>query len=184
MYICQKRGLQLDTQLFLEKGRIPVVEETKFLGVIFDRRLSFVPHLKYVKKKGLKVLNIFKLLATLNGELTERLCSVFIYLKLDLNSSMDVLCMGFSCRCWILYTTGVIDFVLKHLNFCRELVLCAHEPSLGARLAKLSLIKSLPKHPMHDAVFNNKYMMLFEARPNVIRTFGLSIKQFLFASNI
>ena len=39
---------------------IPVVEETKPLGVIFDRRISFVPYLKYVKK-GLKVLlpNIF-----------------------------------------------------------------------------------------------------------------------------
>ena len=48
MHICQKRGLHLDPQLFLDKRPIPVVEETKFLGVIFDRRLSFVPHLKYV----------------------------------------------------------------------------------------------------------------------------------------
>ena len=36
------------------------MDETKFLGVIFDRRLSFVPHLKYVKKKALKALNILK----------------------------------------------------------------------------------------------------------------------------
>ena len=39
----------------------------------------------------------------------------------------------------------------------------AHEPYLGARCAKLSLqyaskIKSLPKHPTHDTVFDNKYM--------------------------
>ena len=61
----------------------------------------------------------------------------------------------------------------------------AHEPCLGARRAKLSLqyaskIKSLPKHPTltHDAVFDNKYMKLFDARPN-----GLRIKQFLTASN-
>ena len=65
----------------------------------------------------------------------------------------------------------------------------AHEPCLGARRAKLSLqyaskIKSLPKHPTHDAVFDNKYMKLFDARPNAIRTFGLRIKQFLTASNI
>ena len=33
-------------------------KETKFLGVIFDRKLSFIPHLKYVKKKALKALNI------------------------------------------------------------------------------------------------------------------------------
>ena len=48
MHICQKRGLHLDPQLFLDKSPIPVVEETKFLGVISDRKLSFVPHLKYV----------------------------------------------------------------------------------------------------------------------------------------
>ena len=65
----------------------------------------------------------------------------------------------------------------------------AHEPCLGARRAKLSLqyaskIKSLPKHPAHNAVFDNKYMKLFDARPSAIRTFGLRIKQFLTASNI
>ena len=65
----------------------------------------------------------------------------------------------------------------------------AHEPSLCPRRAKLSLqyaskIKSLPKHPAHNAVFDNKYIKLFDARPNAIRTFGLRIKQFLTASNI
>ena len=60
----------------------------------------------------------------------------------------------------------------------------AHEPCLGARRAKLSLqyaskIKSLPKYPTYDTVFDNKYMKLFDERPNAIR-----IKQFLSASNI
>ena len=54
----------------------------------------------------------------------------------------------------------------------------AHGPCLGARRAKLSLpyaskIKSLLKHPAHNALFDNKYMKLFDARPNAIRTFGL-----------
>ena len=62
MHICQKRGLHLDPQLFLDKSPIPVVEETKFLGVIFDRKLSFIPHLKYVKKKALKALNILNVI--------------------------------------------------------------------------------------------------------------------------
>ena len=62
-------------------------------------------------------------------------------------------------------------------------------PGLGARRARLSLqyatkIKSLPKHPAHNAVFDHKYMKLFDARPSAIRTFGLRIKQFLTSSNI
>ena len=49
--ICQKKGLHLDPQLFLDKSPIPVVEETKFLGVIFDRKLSFNPILSMLKKR-------------------------------------------------------------------------------------------------------------------------------------
>ena len=41
MHMCQKRGLHLDPQLFLDQSPIPVVEETKCLGFILDRRLSF-----------------------------------------------------------------------------------------------------------------------------------------------
>ena len=47
MHICQKRGLHLDPQRFLNKTPIPV-EDTNFLEVIYDRRLSFVFHLKCV----------------------------------------------------------------------------------------------------------------------------------------
>ena len=65
----------------------------------------------------------------------------------------------------------------------------AHKPSLGVLLVKLCLqytskIKSLPKHPTHDAVFGNKYMKLFDTRPNAIRTFGLHIKHFFNGFNI
>ena len=65
----------------------------------------------------------------------------------------------------------------------------AHEPCLRARCAKLSLhyasnIQSLPKHPANNAVFDNKYMKLFDARPSAIHTFGLRIKQILTACNI
>ena len=74
-------------------------------------------------------------------------------------------------------------------NCVESLYVDAHKPCLGARRAKLSLqyafkIRSLPKHPTHDAMFDNKYMKLFDARPNAIRTFGLCIKLFLTASNI
>ena len=37
MHIWKKRGLHLDSQLFLDKSPIPVVEETKCMGGLFDR---------------------------------------------------------------------------------------------------------------------------------------------------
>ena len=33
-----------------------VVDDFKFLGLIFDRKLSFIPHIKYLKAKCLKAL--------------------------------------------------------------------------------------------------------------------------------
>ena len=45
---------------------IPVVDDIKFLGIIFDRKLSFMPHIKYLKAKCLKALNILKVLSHTN----------------------------------------------------------------------------------------------------------------------
>ena len=97
------------------------------------------------------------------------------------------LLVSLTYRCWIPYTTRDLDIVLEHFKLLQYVD--AHEPSLGARRGKLSMqyatkIKSLLNHPAQNAVFDNTYMKLFDARPSAIRTFGLRIKQFLTASNI
>ena len=48
---------------FLSVAPIPVVEESKFLGILFDRKLSLIPHIKYLKAKCLKALNLLKVLS-------------------------------------------------------------------------------------------------------------------------
>ena len=42
---------------------IPVVEQFKFLGLIFDRKLSFIPHIKALKAKCLKALDVIRVVA-------------------------------------------------------------------------------------------------------------------------
>jgi len=49
--------------LLLNGTPVPVVEETKFLGVVFDRKLSFIPHIKHLKDKCTKALNLLRVLA-------------------------------------------------------------------------------------------------------------------------
>ena len=39
---------------------IPVSAETKFLGLVFDRKLTFTVHIKYLKDRCLKVLNLLR----------------------------------------------------------------------------------------------------------------------------
>jgi hypothetical protein len=57
MHFCNKRGLHPDPELKLCKNPIKIVPETKFLG-LFDSKLTFIPHIKMLKNKSLKALNI------------------------------------------------------------------------------------------------------------------------------
>ena len=63
VHFCQQRKIHNDPALYIYGSQIPVVAESKFLGVIFDRKLSFIPHIKYVKAKCLKALNLLKFLS-------------------------------------------------------------------------------------------------------------------------
>jgi len=58
LHLCHLCKLHPDPQLFLNGSPIPVVEEVKFLGVIFDKKNSFLPHLRYLKNKCTKALNL------------------------------------------------------------------------------------------------------------------------------
>ena len=44
MHFCRLRKAHDDPVLTLDGQLIPVVEETKNLGVIFDKKLTFIPH--------------------------------------------------------------------------------------------------------------------------------------------
>ena len=141
------------------------------------------------KKEGLKALNILNVIGN-----TERGADRKVMLRLYrslVRSKLDYGCIvyGSTRKSYL----QMLDHVHNQgLRLCLgafgpspvdSLYVDAHEPCLCARHAKLSLqyvskIKSLPKHPTHDAVFDNKYMKLFDTKPNAICRFGLRIKQF------
>ena len=51
VHFCQLGKQHGDPVLHLYGSPIPVVEESKLLGILFDRKLSFIPHIKYLKAK-------------------------------------------------------------------------------------------------------------------------------------
>ena len=60
MHFCHLRKAYNDPVLTLKGTPIPVVEENKFLGIVFDRKLSIVPHIKQLKAKCQKALNLLR----------------------------------------------------------------------------------------------------------------------------
>ena len=63
VHFCQLPKQHDDPVLTLYGSPIPVVQEYKYLGLIFDKKLTFIPHIKYLKAKCLKSLNILKVLS-------------------------------------------------------------------------------------------------------------------------
>ena len=63
VHFCQMRKQHDDPVLHLYGLPIPVVEESKFLGILFDRKLSFIHHIKHLKAKCLKALKLLKMVS-------------------------------------------------------------------------------------------------------------------------
>ena len=63
MHFCRLRSAHPNPELTLNGTLIPDVEQTKFLGVIFDNKLTFLPHIRYLKEKCVKALNLVRVVA-------------------------------------------------------------------------------------------------------------------------
>ena len=60
IHFCNSRKIHPDPFLTMNNTPIPVVKETKFLGLIFDYKLSFIPHIKNLRTKCLRNMNLLK----------------------------------------------------------------------------------------------------------------------------
>ena len=60
---CRLCSANPNPELALNGTLIPVVEQTKFLGVIFGNKLTFLPHIYYLKEKCVKALNLLRVVA-------------------------------------------------------------------------------------------------------------------------
>ncbi|GFW50017.1 putative RNA-directed DNA polymerase from transposon X-element [Trichonephila clavipes] len=63
VHFCRKRNLHRDPSIHIGNVRLPVVSEVRFLGVIFDCKLTFLPRVLYLRKKCERSLNILKVLS-------------------------------------------------------------------------------------------------------------------------
>ncbi|XP_068236911.1 uncharacterized protein, partial [Palaemon carinicauda] len=60
---CRIRGVHPDLDIYIEGQRISCVSEARFLGLIFDCRVTWVSHLKALKGKCLEAVNLLKVLS-------------------------------------------------------------------------------------------------------------------------
>jgi len=184
------RGLFPTPSLTLKGNTIPVVEETKFLGVLFDRKLSFKPHIQQLRNKCNKALNILKVVAHTEWG-ADRDTLLHLYRAL-IRSKLDYGCTVYgSAR--PSYLKKLDPVANKALRLClgafrtspvESLQVEANEPPLALRREQLALqytikLKACPEHPTYNTVFSPNYEAIFNAKPNVIPTFGLRMNPLL-----
>ena len=63
MHFCQLRTFHPDPSLTMGGDPIKVVKEMRFLGLVFDTKLSFLPHIRALKARCMKALDVLRVLS-------------------------------------------------------------------------------------------------------------------------
>ena len=170
----------------IRNTQVPVVTEAKFLGVIFDHKLTFIPHIKYSKLKCQKALNLLRVVSGKNWG-ADKDTKLTLYRAL-IRSKLDYGCMvyGSARQSYIKMLEPVQNQALRIcLNAFRSspresLHVEANEQPLHIRHIKLSLqyatkLYSNKTNLAHSTVFNPKFRQDFLDNENTIPSFGIRI---------
>ncbi len=195
VHFCNKRRVCHDPKLLLNNNVIPVVKETKFLGLTFDSRLSFIPHIKKLKTKCQKALNLIRVVSAHDWG-ADRQTKIMLYRSL-VRSRLDYGSMvyGSARPSYLKMLEPIQNQGLRiSLNAFRtspsdSLHVEANELPLDIRRNKLSMqyavkVYSNKDNPIHQVIFGHNHIMAYEQNTNIIPPFGIRIKPHLEAAGI
>ena len=166
VHFCRRRTCVREPDLYLNNQRVEVREQARFLGVIFDRKLNFLAHIKDLRTRCIKALRVLRVLSSREwGSDVSTLLHVYrtlIRSKLDYASFIygsakpsylgmldPIHHSGLPSALGAFYTSRVESLYAE-----------ADEPPLKIRRKKLALqyatkIKAHPKNPAHMHVSAN-----------------------------
>ena len=195
MHFCQLRGLHNDPVLKLDGVEIPVVDQYKFLGIIFDRKLSFIPHINYLKAKCQKALQLLRVVAHTDWG-ADKLTLLKLYRSL-VRSKLDYGCFiyGSARKSYLRCLDSIHHLGLRlalgalRTSPVESLYVEANEAPLSLRRERLALqyytkLQSCPSNPAFECTIDPKYKELFARKESAIPSFGIRIQLILDVSNI
>lgn len=184
----RKRGMFPEPSLKMSNHELEVRSEHKFLGLIFDRKLTFSAHIKDLKTRCIKSLNLLKVLAHRSwGADKETLYKIYMSI---IRSRLDYGCMvygsarpsslkrldpihhqGLRMALGAFRTSPVQSLYVE----CNEWALDRRRFYLGALYALR--VKGCPDHPALPTVLDTRYKQLFLNKPAVTRPLSMRILQ-------
>ena len=195
VHFCQLRKMHKNPTLKLDGSEIPVVDQYKFLGIIFYKKLSFIPYIHYLKDKGNKTLKLLHIIAHKDWGADQH-TSLKLY-KTLICSKIDYGCFiyGAARKTYFkplntVHHEGLRLTLGAFRTFPLEsLYSDAYEPPLKLRIIELGLqyyckLKSLLTNPAHDCIFYPKQKSLFDQKEKTIKPFDLRMKHILEETDI
>ena len=183
IHFCNQCKLHLDPVLKIDHTEIPIVEHYKYLGIIFDHKLSFIPHIKYLRTKCNKTIQLLRTIPHTNwGGSKETLLKLYRSL---IRSRLDYGCFiyGAARKTYLKELNTIHHQGLRlargaYNTSIESLYTEANEPPLTLRREKLAFqystkLKSCPSNQAYDCTFNPKYKQHFERKEKTIKPFDL-----------
>lgn len=184
----QKRGLHPDPDLKLHNVTIPVKMEHKFLGVTFDKKLSFLAHINTLKTKTSRALNILKVLSYKQWG-ADRLCLLRIYRSV-VRSILDYgfVVYGSARESYLRRLDPIHNLGLRlssgayRTSPVQSMYADCNEPPLSHRRVLLTVtyvlrIRSSPQHICYSIITECNTRLHYLNRPNSIKPLILRFEE-------
>ena len=178
----------MDPVLKWNNDPIQFVNEAKFFGLIWDTKLTFQPHIKYLKARCQKSLNILKVFSRTEWG-ADQTTLLKLYRSL-VRSKLDYGCIFYGSAS----KTALAKLDPVHNQSLRLSLgaffsspvesVKAHAPPLEIRREKLALqyilkLKANPGNPAYNVVFNPKYQILYADKESATDSFAINCKKLL-----
>ena len=187
VHFCNKRSLHPDPELKINGSIIPVSQQAKYLGLIFDNRLNFKAHIDYLRERCIKSLNLLKVVSRMDWG-ADRIVLLRLYRSL-IRSKLDYGSAVYSSARKS-YLEKLKPIQNQGLRIClgafrtspmESLYVEANEPPLHLRYEKLSLsyaikLKNNTSNPTYDITFRPRHVGFYNLKPSSIKSFGLRIQ--------
>ena len=188
VHFCNRHKIHPDPVLQLEESNIPAVNSYKYLGLFFDKKLTFIPHIDYIKKKCNQALQLIRVVAHTdwgaNKETLLKLYRTLIRSKIDYGNFIYQSARKSYLRTLNpIYHTGLrLALGAFRTSPVESLYAEANEAPPQLRCNKLALmyytkLKANKRNPAHYSTFYPKYKDLFQQKEKVIKTFGLRMEE-------
>ena len=195
VHFTQQRGTFPDPSISINGAPVSVSKEAKFLGVVFDQKLSFISHIKYLRASCQKALDVLRVVGHTDWG-ADRTVLLRLYRSL-VRSKLD-----YACIVWSSARKSYLQMLdpIHHqgLRIClgafrtspiQSLYVEAGEPSLATRRTRLAMsyvlkLKSNPDNPAYNCVFHPKHVADFENNPSAIPPLSLRVDPHLQAAGV